>query len=45
MFSNMKIGMRLGLGFGAVLLMLVLSSWQGLARMGTVNDSSGKIVR
>ncbi len=42
--QNLKIGARLALGFGLVLLLLVGTAWLGLNRMGVVQDSLDVIV-
>ena len=39
MFKNMKIGMRLGLGFGLVLILLGVVAFLGITRMAALNDS------
>jgi methyl-accepting chemotaxis protein len=44
MFKNMKIGMRLGLGFGIVLLLMVVLTYEGLGGMAAQNDKMDKIV-
>lgn len=44
MFKNMKIGMRLGLGFSIVLLLMVVLIYEGLGGMAAQNDKMGKIV-
>ena len=43
MFSNMKIGMRLGLGFGLVLLLLAVIAVIAITRMGLLNDNVDKM--
>ena len=43
--NNMKIGVRLGLGFGAVLLLLVAISLMAMSSLGKVNDNLEKIVQ
>ncbi|MFZ2853345.1 MAG: methyl-accepting chemotaxis protein [Rhodocyclaceae bacterium] len=45
MFKNMKIGMRLGLGFGALIVLLLGVAYLGITRMGTLNDSIDLIVK
>jgi methyl-accepting chemotaxis protein len=44
MFKNMKIGMRLGLGFSLVVLLLVVTVSIGISRMNTMNQVTDKIV-
>ena len=44
MFKNMKIGTRLGLGFGLVLILLGLVAFIGITRMAGLNDSIDKVV-
>jgi methyl-accepting chemotaxis protein len=44
MFKNMKIGMRLGLGFGLVLLLLSIIAFVGITRLSEINDGLDKIV-
>ena len=38
MFANMKIGMRLGLGFGAVLLLMAAIAATGISQMASISD-------
>jgi len=38
MFSNMKVAMRLGLGFGCVVVLLLVLSLLSITRMSSVND-------
>lgn len=38
MFKNMKIGVRLGLGFGVVLMLLLIISALSFFRVGGLND-------
>lgn len=45
MFKNMKIGAKLGLGFGAVLLLMSILGVFSLQRMGVVNDKSTEIAQ
>ncbi|HUW26951.1 MAG TPA: methyl-accepting chemotaxis protein [Gallionella sp.] len=45
MFKNMKIGMRLGLGFGLVLIMLAIVAFIGISRMAMVNDTLEDIIQ
>jgi hypothetical protein len=40
MFANMKVVTRLALGFGAVIVLLVILSLLSIQRMGQVNDAS-----
>ncbi|MDO8699870.1 MAG: methyl-accepting chemotaxis protein [Rhodoferax sp.] len=44
MFKNMRIGMRLGLGFGIVLLMLIAVIFVGVTRMSEINERLDGIV-
>ncbi|WP_319244863.1 methyl-accepting chemotaxis protein [uncultured Propionivibrio sp.] len=44
MFKNLKIGLRLGLGFGVVLLLLVLLSTLSIERISTINNDTVDIV-
>jgi len=44
MFTNMKIGTRLGLGFGLVLLLLGTIAFIAITRMANLNDNIDKIV-
>ncbi|TPW17932.1 MAG: methyl-accepting chemotaxis protein, partial [Halothiobacillaceae bacterium] len=43
MFNNMKIGMRLGLGFGVVLLLLAVIAAIGITRLGQLNSDLMKV--
>jgi methyl-accepting chemotaxis protein len=45
MFKNLKIGMRLGLGFGLVLILLAVIAALGITRMALVNDSVEDITK
>lgn len=45
MFRNLKIGVRLAMAFGAVLLLLVLVSWEGINSMGKMDTSAMHIVK
>jgi methyl-accepting chemotaxis protein len=42
--TNLKIGQRLGLGFGLILALLVLVTAAGLASMSSLNDTTDRIV-
>ena len=42
--TNMKIGVRLSLGFGAVLLLLVAITMMAVSSLGKINDNLEKIV-
>jgi methyl-accepting chemotaxis protein len=44
MFKNMKIGMRLGLGFGIVLLMMIAAIFVGITRMADINQRMEAVV-
>src|ERR1017187_3804322 len=44
MFKNMKIGPRLGLGFGVVLILLSALAFIGITRLAAVNDATDDIV-
>jgi len=44
MFKNMKIGVRLGLGFGLVLVLLSVIAYIGITRLATVNSAVEDIV-
>ncbi len=44
MFMNMKIGVRMGLGFGAVLVLMVGVVWIGISRLDSVNVLTDRIV-
>ena len=45
MLNNMKIGTRLGLGFGSVLLMLVVVGLTGVDGMGKINQGLDRIIK
>ncbi len=45
MFKNMKIGMRLGLGFGIVLLLMIALTLLGISRMASIHGSLEDIVK
>jgi len=44
MFKNMKIGVRLGLGFGLVLVLLAVIAFIGITRLSSINDSINDMV-
>lgn len=44
MFKNMKIGVRLGLGFGLVVLLLMGIAYLGISKMNSLNDTMDEIV-
>ncbi|OYY95205.1 MAG: methyl-accepting chemotaxis protein, partial [Hydrogenophilales bacterium 28-61-23] len=44
MFGNMKIGTRLGLGFGLVLILLMVIAFIGISRLAAVNTSVEDII-
>jgi methyl-accepting chemotaxis protein len=44
MFKDMKIGMRLGLGFAVLLLLMVTAISTGISRMAAINDRLDDIV-
>jgi len=43
MFANMKVATRLGLAFGAVIVLLLVISLLGIAKLGEVNDAATNI--
>ena len=43
MLKNLKIGIRLGLGFGAVLLLLLAIAMLGISRMAAMNKATEEI--
>ncbi len=45
MFSNMKIGMRLALGFGLVLVLLAVIAFLGISRLAALSESLDDVVR
>ena len=44
-FRNMKIGMRLGIGFGVVLVLLAVLTFIGMRSMSSINNSMESIVK
>ncbi|MEK7207108.1 MAG: methyl-accepting chemotaxis protein, partial [Pseudomonadota bacterium] len=44
MFMNMKIGVRMGLGFGAVIALMLVVIWIGVSRLDSVNTITDRIV-
>jgi methyl-accepting chemotaxis protein len=44
MFANMKIGKRMGAGFGLLLVLMVLLIWLGIRGMAEINDNLERIV-
>jgi len=42
--SNFRIGVRLGLGFGLVLLLLASVTWLGVSRLNALNDGTDHLV-
>lgn len=44
MFGNMKVATRLALGYGAVILLMVILAVLSVSRLGTVNDGTRLIV-
>ena len=44
MFMNMKIGVRMGLGFGAVIALMMAVIWIGVSRLDSVNTITDRIV-
>ncbi len=45
MFKNMKIGIRLGLGFGLVVLLMIAIAFVGIARLGSLNTQIEDLVK
>ncbi|MEW6692505.1 MAG: methyl-accepting chemotaxis protein [Pseudomonadota bacterium] len=45
MFKNMKIGTRLGLGFGVVILLMAITAFIGITRMQSLNHSADLLVQ
>lgn len=39
MFKHMKIGMRLGLGFGLLMVLMSSIAWMGISRLNSLNDN------
>ncbi|HJV86089.1 MAG TPA: methyl-accepting chemotaxis protein [Noviherbaspirillum sp.] len=44
MLNNMKIGVRLGLCFGVVILLLLATAFLGISRLGQLDESTKKII-
>ncbi|MHB9100965.1 MAG: methyl-accepting chemotaxis protein [Sulfuricella sp.] len=44
MFKNMKIGMRLGLGFGLVVILMTVIAFIGISHLSGLNDNMDKLV-
>ncbi|MCK9389065.1 MAG: MCP four helix bundle domain-containing protein, partial [Sulfuritalea sp.] len=44
MFKNMKIGMRLGLGFGTVLLLMLVLAYEGIGAISAMNEEIDEII-
>ncbi|MBY0579362.1 MAG: methyl-accepting chemotaxis protein [Burkholderiales bacterium] len=44
MFKNMKIGMRLGLGFGLILFLLSVTALIGIGQLGELNRNVGSVL-
>jgi len=44
MLENMKLGVRLGLGFAVVLVLMISASTIGILSLGSVNETTSKIV-
>ena len=45
MFKNLKVGMRLGLGFGAVTVLMMALIFIGIDSMGHIQDHLERIVK
>ena len=45
MFGNLKVGTRLALGFGSLVLLLLVISVTSVLRLATVHQSSAEIGR
>ncbi len=45
MFTDMKIGKRMTLGFGVVLLLMVILVWEALSGMSNIQDKMNRIVK
>jgi methyl-accepting chemotaxis protein len=43
MFSNMKIGVRLGLGFGLVAILMMVIAVIGITRLASLNENMGRM--
>ncbi len=44
MFANMKIGVRLALGFGVVVALMLVIAFMGITRLGHLNESLDQVV-
>jgi len=44
MFANMKLGLRLGLGFATVIVLLIISTMQGLSAFNNIAKNTDKLV-
>jgi methyl-accepting chemotaxis protein len=45
MLANMKIGKRMALGFGLILLIMVVLIWEGISGMSDINKNLDRIVK
>ena len=45
MFANMKIGVRLGLGYGLLVVLMAVLIWEGVHGMSGINASLERIVK
>jgi methyl-accepting chemotaxis protein len=45
MFANMKIGKRMTLGFGLLLVIIVMMIWEGVSGMGKIQGNLDRIVK
>lgn len=45
MFANMKIGKRLALGFGLLLVIIIALIWQGVHSMNGIQQNLERIVK